>query len=270
MNRNGQEFLARIVAAKKAEVARRKQAVPLAALKDRLAQAPPVRSLRQRLQQPGFHFLCEVKKASPSRGVIQPDFDPLARALAYQQGGADGISVLTDGPFFQGSLAHLQQVRRAVDLPVLRKDFIIDPYQLYESRAAGADVVLLIARILSPGQLQELADLTARLGMEALVEVHQEEELAALPEGPHLMVGVNNRNLRTFTVSLETSLRLAPLLPAGLPAISESGIREPEQCRRLYRAGFCGALIGEWLMRSPDPAAALQRLKMGVSRAYAD
>ena len=269
MSAEGREFLQHIVASKRAEVARKKKLRPLAVLKAALPGAPPVRSLRQRFLQPGFHFLCEIKKASPSRGLIQPVFQPVARARAYQQGGADGISVLTDGPFFQGSLEHLQQVRQAVDVPILRKDFIIDPYQLFESRVVGADVVLLIVRILSTNLLQELMALAGELGMEVLVEVHNEEDLARLPRGAHLVVGINNRDLRSFRVSLDSSFRLRPKLPRELPVISESGITDAEQCRQLQEAGFCGALIGEWLMRASDPIRALHQLKEGVNRAHA-
>jgi indole-3-glycerol phosphate synthase len=199
---------------------------------------------------PGVAIIAEAKKASPSKGVIQPDFDPVRIARNYQAGGAHCLSVLTDADFFQGSLTFIPQVRDAIDLPVLRKDFIVDPLQIEEARAVGADAILLIAAILDRAQLRDFRLLAESLGMDALVEVHDERELDdALAAGSRL-IGINNRNLHDFSVSLATTFRLLPRIPPEIPVVSESGIASAADMRRLKAAGVKAALIGESLMRA--------------------
>lgn len=205
-------------------------------------------------------IIAEVKQASPSAGVLAGDFDPGAAGARYEAGGAAALSVLTDGPFFQGKLGDLEAARQRVRLPVLRKDFTIDPVCVVEAAAHGADAVLLIAAILTEREMRDLRELAAGFGMAALVEVHSEAELEpALASGAEI-IGVNNRNLHTFEVRLETSFRLAERIPAGVVRVSESGIRSRAEVRQLREAGYQAFLIGEHLMRSPDPAAALREL----------
>ena len=209
-------------------VARKREEV--AALKDRglprmhRPVAPPRGFIRALMQAPGVAIIAEAKKASPSKGVIQPDFDPVRIALNYRQGGAHCLSVLTDVDFFQGSLAYIPLVREAVELPVLRKDFIIDPLQIEEARAVGADAILLIAAILEVEQLREFRLLAESLGMDVLVEVHDERELDDALAAESRLIGINNRNLNDFSVSLETTFRLLQRIPKGIPVVSESGI----------------------------------------------
>jgi indole-3-glycerol phosphate synthase len=205
-------------------------------------------------------IIAEIKKASPSKGLLAQDFDPVRLALQYEDGGAAALSVLTDEAFFQGSLADLAAARRVCRLPVLRKDFTLDEYHVTEAAAAGADAVLLIAAILDPDEIRNLAGMAAGYGMAALVEVHDERELAKALEAGAEIVGVNNRDLTTFEVTLETSLRLAPRIPAGVLKVSESGIRSAEDIERLRAAGYQAFLVGEHLMRSADPAEALRAL----------
>jgi len=211
-------------------------------------------------------IIAEIKKASPSKGVlVTQDFDPGAIACDYQAGGAAALSVVTDEKFFQGSFDDLDIARGAVRLPVLRKDFIFDEYHVAESAARCADAILLLAAILPAPRLRQLREYAGRFGLAALVEVHDETELAtALESGAHL-VGVNNRNLHTFEVNLETSLRLAPRIPTGIVKVSESGIRSAEDICRLQQAGFQAFLVGEHLMRSKDRRQALQNLFPGAS-----
>lgn len=214
-------------------------------------QAPPPRGfLRALVAAPGVAIIAEAKKASPSKGVIQPDFDPVRIARNYKEGGAHCLSVLTDVDFFQGSLAYIPLVRAAVDLPVLRKDFIIDPLQIEEAHAVGADAILLIAAILETVQLRDYRLLAESLGMDVLVEVHDERELEAALEAGSRLVGINNRNLNDFSVSLDTTFRLLPRIPQGIPVVSESGIATVADVRRLKEAGVKAALIGESLMRA--------------------
>ena len=203
-------------------------------------------------------IIAEAKKASPSKGLIAPDFDPVAIARHYEAEGASAVSVLTDRRFFQGELDFLTRVRAAVKLPVIRKDFLIDPIQIDEARIAGADAVLLIAAILSPAQLREFREQAKSLGMDALVEVHNEAELAtALNSGAELL-GVNNRNLHDFTVDINTTFRLKALAPAHIPLVSESGIATSDDIRRLKEAGIAAALIGESLMRAGEGGTLLK------------
>lgn len=262
-------ILDQILERTRADVAERKAHVPLVELRARCRDHAPTRDFRGALRREpdvrarrrgGIRVIAEVKKASPSRGVIRPDFDARALARSYAAAGADAISVLTDGPFFQGDLAHLVAVRGTVALPVLRKDFHVDPYQLWEARDAGADAVLLIAATLSPRQLQDLAGLGRELGLATLVEVHARPELDATLASGAAMVGINNRDLRTFQVSLETTFGLLPHVPAATVLVSESGIAEPAQVARLATAGVDAILVGEGLLRHADVGRALRSL----------
>jgi indole-3-glycerol phosphate synthase len=208
----------------------------------------------------GINVIAECKRRSPSRGVLRADYDPVAQAQAYARGGAVAISVLTEPSFFDGALDHLTRVRAAVDAPVLRKDFVVDPYQLLEARVAGADAVLLIVSALDDDRLTRLLAQAGALRLAALVEVHDEAEMdRALAAGASL-IGVNNRNLRTLAVDLEVSARVAARLPAGIAAVSESGVRTPEDIARLRDLGYSAFLIGERLMTSADPEGDLAAL----------
>ncbi|MGH9658698.1 MAG: indole-3-glycerol phosphate synthase TrpC [Bryobacteraceae bacterium] len=205
--------------------------------------------------------IAEIKKASPSQGLLRTKFEPEILARAYEAGGAAAITVQTDEPFFQGSLDHLTAARAAVRLPVLRKDFTLDEYHVLEAAARGADAILLIVAILDAPTIRTLRELAASLGMAALVEVHDNEDLAVALEAGADIVGVNNRDLRTFVVSLETSVRLASRIPAGVVKVSESGIRSVGDVRRLMDAGYQAILVGEHLMRSDDASDAIRRLR---------
>jgi indole-3-glycerol phosphate synthase len=205
-------------------------------------------------------IIAEIKKASPSKGLIAPEFDPRLIAMSYERGGAAAISVLTDGPNFQGSLDHLEAARNTVHLPVLRKDFTIDRYHVIEAAASGADAILLIAAILSERQMRDFRELAARYGMASLVEVHDEEELPAAIASGARIIGVNNRDLRNFQVDLGVSLRLADNIPSHVVKVAESGIHTPEDIRRLQSAGFQAFLVGEHLMKSGNPQKALAAL----------
>jgi indole-3-glycerol phosphate synthase len=205
-------------------------------------------------------IIAEIKKASPSKGVLAAEFDPVAIARVYEQGGAAALSVLTDEKHFQGGLSDLASARGAVQLPALRKDFTIDAYHVHQAAAHGADAILLIAAILSERQMRDLRELAGRYRMAALVEVHDEEELQpALASGARI-IGVNNRNLHTFEVSLDTSIRLSERIPAGVLRVAESGIRSPADVQRLRASGYHAFLVGEHLMKSGDPAGALRAL----------
>jgi len=207
--------------------------------------------------------IAEVKKASPSRGVIRADFDAVAIACAYAAAGAAAISVLTEARFFQGQPAHLEAIRAAVHVPLLRKDFIFDPYQLVEARAWGADAALLIVAMLDDAQLAELHAAGAGLGLDLLVEVHTADEVERAVAAGATLIGVNNRDLRTFVTALETAVRLRPLIPAGSVTVAESGINGAADIVRLRAAGYDAFLVGESLMRAPDPGAALAALLGG-------
>jgi indole-3-glycerol phosphate synthase len=258
-------ILNEIITTKKQRVAAARQAAPLEQLRDKavtLRRTAQPHALSNALNDSsGLNIIAEFKRRSPSKGVIRPDADASSIARAYEQGGAAAVSVLTEEDYFDGSLADLLAVRTAVHLPILRKDFIVDEYQVYESAAAGADALLLIVAALSDGELKALRELTENeLGMDALVEVHQEDELRrALAAGAKL-IGVNNRNLRTFEVSLETSVELAGKAPADVVLVSESGLHGAEDLHRLQAHGYKGFLIGETLMRSEHPELALQSL----------
>jgi indole-3-glycerol phosphate synthase len=253
-------ILDRILRWKRGEVERSKAAAPLEAVQAAAAQAPAPRDFAAALRRPGVSLVAEIKRASPSKGPLCPDLDPVALAGEYERGGASAISVLTDEHFFQGSLDDLRAVRQSVGLPVLRKDFTIDPYQVYEARAAGADAILLIAAALDDEALASLHRLAAELGMAALVEVHSAAELVrALKVGPAI-IGVNNRDLRTFEVSLDTTARLRPLVPAGVALVSESGLHSRGDVARLEALGVDAILVGEALVRARDAGEKIEEL----------
>lgn len=259
------DILQTILARKHAEVEQAAQAMPLQQLQARLADASPVRgfaaALQQRLDAGQPAVIAEVKKASPSKGVIRPDFDPSAIARSYATAGAACLSVLTDVDFFQGSDAYLQQARAACALPVLRKDFIVDAYQVVQSRALGADAILLIAAALDDAQLAGFATLGRELGMDVLLEVHGADELQrALRVPAQVLIGINNRDLRSFAVSLDTTLALKAAMPADRIVVSESGIATPADVARLRQADVHAFLVGETFMRAADPGAALHGL----------
>jgi indole-3-glycerol phosphate synthase len=257
-------ILDNIVAAKREEVARAKIDRPEMDLRRRLAETPPARNFFDALSSgPPVRLIAEVKKASPSRGLIRADFDPVAIAKIYQKHGAACISVLTDRPFFQGDLAYLTQVRQAVDLPLLRKDFIIDPYQVVEARAAGADAVLLIAECLDDAMLERLHHDILAFGMTPLVELYEPANLARVLRIGAKLIGVNNRDLRTFEVDLERTVRLRREVPADRLVVGESGIRTRQDVERLASAGVQAMLVGETLMSRPDIGAAVDEL-LGV------
>ncbi len=243
-----------IVAKKREEVAQlRKEGLP-----QQTAVDAPRGFIRVLTARPGVAIIAEAKKASPSKGLIEPDFDPVQVAKSYEQGGATAISVLTDRHFFQGELDFLIRIRREVGLPVLRKDFIIDPLQIEEAHIAGADAILLIVAILSPAQLRDFRLQAESLGMDALVEVHDEAELEQALASEARLLGINNRNLHDFNVDLGTSFRLKKLVPAGIPVVSESGISTVADMQRLKEAGIDAALIGESLMRAGTQGTLLQ------------
>ena len=259
-----QNILTTILARKAEEVAERAARVPLAELRARCADASPVRgftaALRARVAAGQPAVIAEVKKASPSKGVIRPDFRPADIARSYEAGGAACLSVLTDVDFFQGSDAYLQQARAACTLPVLRKDFTIDPYQVVEARVLGADCILLIAAALDDARLSELAALAAELGLDVLLEVHDAEELERALRVPTPLVGINNRDLRTFNLSLDTTLDLKDRVPPERLLVTESGILAPADVARMRAAGVHAFLVGEAFMRAEDPGAELARL----------
>lgn len=263
------DILQRILDRKAVEIAERSASVPLDALRAHLADAPPTRGFAAAVEAKRAAGLpaviAEVKKASPSKGVIRAEFDPPAIARSYETGGAACLSVLTDIDFFQGADAYLQQARAACALPVLRKDFTVDVYQIVEARVLGADCILLIVSALDDAQLSSLYREAMAVGLDVLVEVHDADELAralALPavDGRLPLIGVNNRNLRTFEVSLETSLALKAAMPAGRALVTESGIATRDDVDRMRAAGIDAFLVGESFMRDPEPGVALQRL----------
>jgi indole-3-glycerol phosphate synthase len=250
----------RILEARRAEVDHRKRVLPETALKYGVKAATPVRDFAAALSRDAINVLAELKPASPSRGVIRDPFDAPALGKSLEAAGAAALSVLTEGEFFRGSLKNLRDARKETVLPVLRKDFIFDPWQVWESRANDADSFLLIVAALSDNQLRDLIALGRELGMEPLVEVHTREELdRALAAGSRIL-GVNNRDLKTLTVRLETSYELIERIPEECLAVAESGLRSHDDLKKLRAAGFDAFLIGEHLMLSPDPAAALGAL----------
>ncbi|MFE8033316.1 indole-3-glycerol phosphate synthase TrpC [Thiohalocapsa marina] len=258
------DILQKIVRRKREEIAERAEHRPLAALADGLAQAPATRGFADALQakvQAGLPaVIAEIKKASPSKGLLRPDFRPAEIARSYARGGAACLSVLTDVDFFQGADAYLAQAREACALPVIRKDFIIDPYQVYEARAIGADCILLIVACLDDAELKALNTLARQLGLDVLMEVHDGAELERALALPGRLIGINNRNLRTFEVSLDTTLDLLARIPDDRLLVTESGIHSRHDVARMRSHGVNAFLVGEAFMVAPDPGEALARL----------
>jgi indole-3-glycerol phosphate synthase len=249
-----------ILVRKREEVASRRGAVPLATLKDRPLYGEPRRGFRAALAAHAAPaVIAELKSASPSRGVIRASYDPPSIARGYAAAGATALSVLTDAHFFGGALDHLSAARAVSGLPCLRKDFLVDPYQVEEARAAGADAVLVIVAAVEDGQGKELLAAAGQAGLDVLVEVHAEGELEWAISAGATLIGVNNRDLGTFTVTLETTERLAPRVPAGTLLVAESGIRSAADVQRMIRAGAHAVLVGEAFMERPDPGAALAK-----------
>ncbi|MDB5309981.1 MAG: indole-3-glycerol phosphate synthase TrpC [Gemmataceae bacterium] len=259
-------ILDRIVETKWREIETARRAVTEDDLARRITSLPPTRDFTTAVGRPGeIRIIAEVKKASPSAGVIRPDFDPVAIATTYERHGAAAISVLTDVEYFQGSLEYLSAIRRAVGCPVLRKDFILDRYQLLEARVAGADAALLIAECLPGDRLAALQREATAIGLHTLVELHGAEDLARVIDCGARVIGINNRDLRTFFTRLEHTLELLPKIPADRVVVSESGIRTPADLKRLRAAGARAVLVGESLMRAADIGAALDQLRGPVT-----
>ena len=264
-------ILDKIIDTKRQEVAERQRTTPVQALKDRIAALGRPRNFFHAVTKPPvgkkLNLIAEVKKASPSAGVIRADFDPVQIAQAYAAAGADALSVLTDERYFQGHLDYIAAVRGAVSLPVLRKDFIVDPYQVYETRAAGADAMLLIAECLEMSRLMDLQILATELNLTVLIEVHDfdnlvrvRDRLIGFPHKSYSLLGINNRDLRTFKTDLGTTLRLAELVEDRDVLVSESGIATPADIHKLAEAGVRAVLVGETLMKAPDIAGAVRDL----------
>lgn len=264
---NSGNILLRIIEKRRESVAHRKRVLPLVALKIAAEKkAPAVRDFSAAITANRVNVIAELKKSSPSRGVIREQFEPAKLAAELAEAGAAALSVLTEEDFFDGSLTNLKETRASVEIPVLRKDFIFDPWQIWEARAAGADSFLLITAVLEPELLQELLELGRQLGMEPLVEIHTREELArALGAGARI-VGVNARDLTTFNVNLDLALELAGEIPDSCIAVAESGIHSHEDLMRLSKAGFDAFLVGEQLMKHAQPGVELRRL-LGVAEA---
>ncbi len=267
------DVLARICADTQKEVARRKAARPLAEVERAAADAGPARgfaaALHGKADQVGYGLICEIKKASPSKGLIRADFDPPSLGRAYATGGATCLSVLTDEPYFQGKDDYLRQARAACDLPVLRKDFMLEPYQIVESRALGADCVLLIMAALEDAEARDLAKLAGDLGMDVLVEVHDGAELDRALDLETGLLGVNNRNLKTLEVTLQTTRDLSKRIPAERFLVAESGLKTRDDLAELQALGAKAFLIGESLMRQDDVAAAARALLPAADRTAA-
>jgi len=259
-------ILEKIITVKVREVAAARKYLPPASIENALLRSEGTHSLRNavRHEKPPA-IIAEIKKASPSAGLICKDFDPLRIAREYRKAGAAALSIITEAHHFQGNLEILAELRCHTDLPILRKDFIVDPYQILEARWAGADAVLLIAALLDSPDMESLRLEAEKLGMDALVEVHDEAELEKALDAGAGFIGVNNRDLRSFEVSLDVSLNMARRIPSGIPAVAESGIRTADDIRRLTEAGYRGFLVGEQFMRAPSPGAALRELCSGAA-----
>ncbi len=263
------DILQEILAVKKVEVAAAKERLPLKKLRESMRELPKCRNFYRAITKENprqINVIAEIKRASPSAGVIREDFDPVELASIYQTCGADAVSVLTDERFFQGSLEYISRIKAAVSLPILRKDFIIDPYQIYEARSAGADAILLIAEALKPAALMDMMILANSLTMTVLLEVHgldsllQVRSLVGFPQEHYSLLGINNRNLKTMKVDPANSLRLSEFVDNKKELVSESGIKTRRHVEQLIEAGFNGILIGETLMRSTDIAVGFNEL----------
>jgi len=254
------DLLGAIVAATRTRVAAAAGHVPARDLESAIERAAPTRGFAASLSRAGIRVIAECKRRSPSRGILRGDYDPVAIARGYAGAGAAAISVLTEPTFFDGSLAHLSAVRAVVDVPLLRKDFIVDRYQLLEARAAGADAILLIVAALDDVTLATLSREARALALDVLVEVHDEAELERAVRAGADLIGVNNRNLRTLAVDVEASFRLGPKIPAGTVAVAESGLKTAADLAALAQVGYGAFLIGERFMTTPDPGAALAAL----------
>ena len=259
------EFLQNILASTREDLEVRKRGRPLQEIREAAAEMPAVdRSLIGAIKNPGMSLIAEIKRASPSKGDIRPGLDVAAIAAAYEQAGAAAISVLTEERYFKGSLDDLRTARQACGLPILRKDFIVDAYQIWEARAAGAGSILLIVAALTPAELQDLLAEAGSAGIDVLVEVHNLEELkialSAPVTGARAALGINNRDLKSFDVDLETTVNLIKSVPEGISVVSESGIASSEDVARLAAAGVDAVLVGETLMRSEDPGSMLRQL----------
>ncbi len=267
MNHLESDILGRIIRAKLDEIACREAEVSLGGMADKARSTAPARGFAHRMwkcsEQAGAGFICEIKRASPSKGTIRDDFDIPAIAQDYERNGAACLSVLTDR-FFEGELAHLTVALNSTILPILRKDFIVSSYQVYESRAFGADAILLLASVLDPVQIQEFSDIAKELGMDCLIEIHDDTELEKAVDAGIGLVGVNNRNLSTFEVSLEVTAKLCPLVPEDRLIVSESGIGSPADVARLKGYGVKGFLVGEALMACQNPGTKLTELQQGL------
>jgi indole-3-glycerol phosphate synthase len=255
-----ERILHKIVADKRLEVEQKKGQVPLTSLKEAIGRRPAPLDFAAALRGNDMKLIAEVKKASPSRGVLKADFDPVALAIAYAQGGAAAVSVLTEEKYFQGSLEYLPAIRQVVNIPLLRKDFIYDEYQVYESAAYGADAILLITSILEKGQLELLLELGRSLGLDCLVEVHNEEELMAALLAGAAIIGINNRDLDTFSVDINTTRRLRLLVPAEYIVVSESGIKDRNDIGKMKECKVNAVLVGEALVTAADIPASMKEM----------
>jgi len=255
-------MLDRIIVEKRKEVEQRKRCLPLSYLEGRIVHQQPPLDLAQVLKGEGIRLIAEVKRASPSRGVLCPNFNPVELARSYAQGGAAAISVLTEQNYFQGSISHLMSIREEVQLPLLRKDFIFDPYQVYESRAYGADAILLIVAALSQEKLEELVSLSHSLGLRCLVEVHNEDEVDRALQSQAQIIGINNRDLNSFTVDINTTGKLRPLIPPGRIVVSESGINSRQDVAKLKGWGVSAVLVGEALVTAENVITKMKELML--------
>ncbi|TVY11622.1 indole-3-glycerol phosphate synthase TrpC [Paenibacillus cremeus] len=256
-------FLDKIVATKTVEVAELKARLSIAEMERRIAELPATLGFEKALtvsRKRPMGLIAEVKKASPSKGLIRDDFEPVQLAQAYERAGADCISVLTDVQYFQGANAYLSQIRQSVNIPILRKDFTIDPHQIYEARCIGADAILLIAAILTTEQTREFQSIARSIGLDVLIEVHDKEELDRVLELSPTLVGINNRNLKTFVTDLGTTEELVKHIPAGITVVSESGISKASEIDWLHSVGARAVLVGEHFMRQPDVTDAVHLL----------